>query len=59
MGDNLTLHEAAAFLRLSAQTLSRLIRAGKIPAARVGKRKLVIRKSDLESYMKNVAVATK
>lgn len=44
--DLLTRAEAARYLRVSDRTVSRLIRTGKLPAARIG-RAVRIRKSDL------------
>ena len=44
--DLLTRAEAARYLRVSDRTVSRLIRAGKLPAARIG-RAVRIRQSDL------------
>ena len=45
-GDLLTRAEVARYLRVSDRTVSRLIRAGKLPAARIG-RAVRIRQSDL------------
>jgi len=44
--DLLTRAEAARYLRVSDRTVSRLIRAGQLPAARIG-RAVRIRQSDL------------
>ena len=44
--DLLTRAEAARYLRVSDRTVSRLIRTGKLPAARIG-RAVRIRQSDL------------
>ena len=44
--DLLTRAEVAQYLRVSDRTVSRLIRAGKLPAARIG-RAVRIRQSDL------------
>jgi excisionase family DNA binding protein len=44
--DLLTRSEVARYLRVSDRTVSRLIRAGKLPAARIG-RAVRIRQSDL------------
>ena len=44
--DLLTKAEVAQYLRVSDRTVSRLIRAGKLPAARIG-RAVRIRQSDL------------
>jgi excisionase family DNA binding protein len=44
--DLLTRAEVAGYLRVSDRTVSRLIRAGKLPAARIG-RAVRIRQSDL------------
>lgn len=44
--DLLTRAEVARYLRVSDRTVSRLIRAGKLPAARIG-RAVRIRQSDL------------
>ena len=44
--DLLTRAEAARYLRVSDRTVSRLIRAGKLPASRIG-RAVRIRQSDL------------
>jgi excisionase family DNA binding protein len=44
--DLLTRAEAAQYLRVSDRTVSRLIRTGKLPAARIG-RAVRIRQSDL------------
>jgi excisionase family DNA binding protein len=46
IGDLLTRSEVARYLRVSDRTVSRLIRAGKLPAARIG-RAVRIRHADL------------
>ncbi len=45
-GDLLTRAEVARYLRVSDRTVSRLIRMGQLPAARIG-RAVRIRQSDL------------
>lgn len=47
--DLLTIHEAAQFLRVNFQTVYRLVRAGRLPAQRVG-RQWRMRRSDLLAY---------
>lgn len=48
--DLLTRAEAARYLRVSDRTVSRLIRAGQLPAARIG-RAVRIRHSDLHEML--------
>lgn len=43
--------EAAAYLRVSIRTLDELVRTGKIPFSRVGKRSVRFQKSDLDGYL--------
>ena len=46
----LLVREASAFLRVSNMTLYRLIKAGELPAVRVGKN-YRLRPADLESFL--------
>jgi excisionase family DNA binding protein len=46
----LTTDEAAAFLRVSTGTVTRLIRSGRLKASKPGKQFLV-RKADLDAYL--------
>ena len=46
----LTVREVAARMRVSNMTVYRLIKAGDLPAIRVGKN-FRIRRSDVESYL--------
>jgi excisionase family DNA binding protein len=50
MGPLLTVAEVAAVLRVSNMTVYRLIKAGGLPALRVGKN-YRIRESDLEAFL--------
>lgn len=49
--DLLTKIEAAGFLRISMRTLDRLIAERQILGARVGDRRLVFRRTDLEQFV--------
>ena len=49
-GDLLTVGEVAETMRVSNMTVYRLIKAGDLPAIRVGKN-FRIRRSDVESYL--------
>lgn len=44
------VHIAARFMRVSARTVTRMIRRGELPAERQGPRKWAIRRSDLERF---------
>jgi excisionase family DNA binding protein len=55
-GPLLTVSEVAKVLRVSNMTVYRLIKAGEIPALRVGKI-YRIREHDLESYLEGSSVA--
>ena len=46
----LTVQEVAKLIRVSSMTVYRLIKAGDLPAIRVGKN-FRIRRSDVESYL--------
>ncbi|HMD45739.1 MAG TPA: helix-turn-helix domain-containing protein [Acidimicrobiales bacterium] len=46
----LTVGEVAAFLRVSNMTVYRLINAGQLPAARIG-RSFRVRQEDLDRYV--------
>ena len=48
--DTLTPEEAAAYLRLNAQTVYRLLRDGQLPGVKVG-RQWRIRRAALEQYL--------
>ena len=52
--ENATRAEGANHLRVSQKTFDGLLHAGKIPFARVGARKIVIRWSDLVKYQERV-----
>jgi len=47
----LTKTEAAKYLRISTRTLDRLIAAGEITPARVGERRLILKKGALDAYV--------
>ncbi len=47
----LTVHEVAGVLRVSTMTVYRLIKAGELPAARVG-RSYRIRERSVEDYLR-------
>lgn len=50
--ENLTLPEAAKFVRVSTRTLQRLISLGEGPrCARVGQRRLIFRVRDLQRWI--------
>ena len=48
--DTLTPEEAAAYLRVNAQTMYRLLRSGQLPGVKVG-RQWRIRRVALEQYL--------
>ena len=47
----LTVQEAAGILRLSLPTLYRLVKAGELPAYRIGKLRLAFKADDLIRYV--------
>jgi excisionase family DNA binding protein len=51
-GDFLTVAEVARRLRVSNMTVYRLINAGQLPAARIGK-SYRIRDTDVDTYLEN------
>lgn len=53
--DHLTLAEAAASLRVAPSTVRRWIREGRLPASRVGGRRLAIRRVDLAAILRPVS----
>lgn len=55
-GTLLTVAEVAGVLRVSSMTVYRLIKAGEIPALRIGKN-YRIRERDLETYLAAGSVA--
>ena len=52
----LTVDEAARFLRVNSKTLREAIRAGDVPARRVGRRVLILRDVLLEWFKSNGSV---
>jgi excisionase family DNA binding protein len=50
LGELLVVHEVAALMRVSNMTVYRLIKAGDLPAIRVGKN-FRIRRSDVGAYL--------
>ena len=56
-GPLLTVAEVAAVLRVSNMTIYRLIKAGDVPALRVGKN-YRIRSTDLDAFLASGTVAT-
>lgn len=53
--DLLTADEAARYLACSASTFKRLVRAGRIPQARISVRVIRFRLADLEDYVQRAA----
>lgn len=51
----LTVDEAATFLRVSVSTIRRWIREGGLPAHRVGKRRILLKRADLAHAMRAIA----
>ena len=47
----MTRLEAAAYLRISARTLDRLVAEGKLLSGRVSARRILFRQQDLDDYM--------
>lgn len=45
--DHVTVKEAAAFLRVAPSTIRRGLREGEVPAYRLGKRRVALRRADL------------
>jgi excisionase family DNA binding protein len=50
LGELLVVHEVAGLMRVSNMTVYRLIKAGELPAIRVGKN-FRIRRSDVGAYL--------
>ena len=50
--DLLTVEESAKLLRVSPTTIWRLVQSGQLPAIRVGRKALRIRKSDLQAMVR-------
>jgi excisionase family DNA binding protein len=51
LDDLLTVKEAAEFLRISVSSMKRLLKAGAVPYHRVGSRRIVVSRADLEDYL--------
>ena len=49
--DILTVREAADYLRISEDTVRRLLRAGRLPGRKVGLRQWRIRRVDLDEFL--------
>ncbi len=47
----LTVHEIAELLKLNPQTVRNWIDQGRLPAIRVGERRVRVRRSDLDAYL--------
>jgi excisionase family DNA binding protein len=54
----LTVAEAAALLRVASSTIRRWIRQGDIPAYRVGKRRVALRRTDVDNMVAPVRPET-
>jgi excisionase family DNA binding protein len=54
----ITVAEAARLLKVSPSTIGRWIQAGRIPAYRVGQRRVRIRKVDLSTVIRPIKEAT-
>jgi excisionase family DNA binding protein len=52
----LDINEAAIVSRLSVRSLRRAITSGRLHAYRVGKRKLIIRSTDLSSWIESYTI---
>ncbi len=50
--DYLSVTEAAAVLHVAPSTIRRWIRAGELPASRIGKRRIALRRTDLSSLVR-------
>ena len=57
VGPVLTVSEVADTLRVSSMTVYRLVKAGELPALRIGKN-IRIRATDLEAYLASGVVAS-
>jgi excisionase family DNA binding protein len=57
VGPVLTVSEVADTLRVSSMTVYRLVKAGELPALRIGKN-IRIRATDLEGYLSSGVVAS-
>jgi excisionase family DNA binding protein len=49
--DFVTVAEAAAMLRVASSTIRRWIREGELPAYRIGKRRVALKRADLEAMI--------
>jgi excisionase family DNA binding protein len=56
--DYLTVAEAAALLRVASSTVRRWIRQGDIPAYRIGKRRVALRRTDVDTMIAPVRPET-
>jgi excisionase family DNA binding protein len=56
MNDLLTVAEAAAYLRLSKAQTYKMITEKKIPHIRLGQKRVVIRRVELEDWLKGQTV---
>src|SRR5688500_7959786 len=54
--DYLTVTEAAALLRVAPSTIRRWIREGDVPAYRLGRRRVALRRHDLSLLVKPVRI---
>jgi excisionase family DNA binding protein len=57
--DYLTVAEAAALLRVASSTIRRWIRQGDIPAYRIGKRRVALRRTDVDNMVAPVQSESK
>ncbi len=56
-GEYLTVAEAATFLRVASSTIRRWIREGDLPAHRIGRRRVGLRRDDLSNLITPVRPA--
>lgn len=57
--DYLSVTEAAAVLHVAPSTIRRWIRAGELPASRIGNRRIALRMTDLSSMVRPAQVNAK